>query len=125
MKEKTMKALKKSIIHWQDNVYFAEAGNFRMMTTSRTKCALCNLFNKYETTITERCHGCPVHADTGEQYCHGTPYMKVNAAIIRYDNKAVLKHAKAELKYLISLKEKSNVKTGGTEDQADDSDSGV
>ena len=96
MTEKARKALEKSIRHWE-----------RLLLNRDTvmgpdSCALCKEYNHDP----KPCHGCPVMAKTGEQYCVGTPYK--NAAAGFNTDVGVTSQTKAgqiwaELRFLRSL----------------------
>jgi len=102
MPARTLKALKASIKHWEENV---AAETVNDASVKWRDCALCRLF--YENSV---CSGCPVFARTGSTACEQTPY---NEAKVEYDEwewhedtkyrTAFRKAARAELKFLRSL----------------------
>lgn len=69
MNRKTLKALKASIEHWEEN---CRAETTDDVSVGANDCALCD---EYHTgNHATACVGCPVWAKTGEQYCRRTPY---------------------------------------------------
>lgn len=62
MNEAALKALKKSIKHWEEIV------GGKDVFWGAPSCALCNEF------IEMGCHGCPVRGETGRAGCEETPY---------------------------------------------------
>lgn len=100
MDARTAEALEKSIKHWLSHT---KVKNLRGLDVHDTGCALCSLF------ISEECRGCPVAKKTGYPYCVGSPY---NSARNAYEDKNLLgfvQKAKAELDFLISLRNAPNV----------------
>jgi hypothetical protein len=76
MDERTLKALKDSIRHWEENV---AATDMDGISTDAEDCALCREFN---TGIRhgKECRGCPVYKKTGNRFCSETPYSRVHTA---------------------------------------------
>ncbi len=68
--ENPIPAIKQCIAKYQG---YLDGNLIRLGTES---CALCGLFN-VEQGGRARCDGCPVRAKTTEQYCYGSPYMKL------------------------------------------------
>lgn len=118
-----MKALKLSIKKWKGCVEDAKDGY--KTGASPASCALCQAFNKrYNKNASDweeeqrqvpftpvgrgRCGGCPVRADTGKNFCGGSPYVEYE----NYDwwdadsNAELTALAQAELDYLKSLKKR-------------------
>lgn len=75
MDERTLKALKKSIAHWEENVAAETPDD---ASTAADDCALCAEFNSGHT---DQCNGCPVRNATGYRCCVGTPYMAAHTAL--------------------------------------------
>ena len=117
MDQETSEALELSIQKWEGIV----AGTRCNKGTS--DCALCALYHPYKTEMLgaptpsneSACERCPVKAHTGVGYCLNTPfndYIRVRLpeykdvereeAVYQETRKA---HAKAEVKFLISLRE--------------------
>ena len=96
MDAKTEEALRKSIIHWEEN---AAAKSFQGTSVSPNACALCGLFMEPEPY----CTGCPIYAHTGKPFCRWTPYKKAAEA---WDNRLwepFLTAAHDEIAFLKSL----------------------
>lgn len=72
MDKKTLKALKASIVKWDNN---AKAETPKQYLTSSDDCPLCKLFNTYGG-----CTGCPVFEHTRRHYCAKTPYQAARDA---------------------------------------------
>ncbi len=101
MSRATLRALKASIRHWQDNV---EAEMPQQASTGESGCALCANF------IAEECQGCPVKQKTGRKYCDRSPYRRARAAYVKWaEYNSLVNHTKfraaaqAELDFLRSL----------------------
>ncbi|UCV26755.1 hypothetical protein [Ferribacterium limneticum] len=89
----TVKALDASIVNWADR---ADGESVR------GACPLCLLFNpNFAGTEKLSCEQCPIGIDTGNPYCEDTPYAEWEIA---YAEDAQ-RHAKAELNYLLNLRE--------------------
>lgn len=104
MNKSTLKALKKSIKHWERNV---EANYPWEVSISAYSCALCLKFALAE----QSCKGCPVFAVTAQSNCFGTPYYLAKDVLDEWSNdpKSRLRAltfknvAQAELDFLRSL----------------------
>lgn len=89
MKKVTLKALKASIKHWEEDDGHMEGGN----------CALCRRFVHVHNPKAGHCcikstgEKCPVYAKTGKIECEGTPYRCLPTT----------RQRKAEIKFLKSL----------------------
>jgi len=69
--DEKLKALKKSIEHWEENAEDPKNAN-----TNSSACACCGLVTDEEEFI--RCkEGCPIYEKTGNELCHGTPYINI------------------------------------------------
>ena len=66
-------ALEASITHWEENL---AAKTLKEVSVGADACALCSLYNK-----NGGCTGCPVKEKTGHNFCWGTPYIGVGAAM--------------------------------------------
>lgn len=97
MNSETKAALEASIVKWEAN---AKATSLVDLTLNAASCPLCVLHRKPGTD----CHGCPVHASTGQHGCRGTPYVDV--VNTRFSNLRKVKvHINRELSFLKSLRE--------------------
>lgn len=107
MNKKTLRALKKSIKHWEENV---AAENVTQASITAQSCALCDEFIRYE------CEGCPISAKVKYDLCRNTPYQDAKHAWFCWsddqhtgnENNEKLcaqfrMHAEKELKFLKSL----------------------
>ena len=99
MDKGTLKALKKSIEHWEEN---AKASKKRPAKLGPEECALCVQF------ISNSCRGCPVRESTGRMLCTDSPYEDCIYAWAAYlIGQSTLKEfraaAKRELQFLKSL----------------------
>jgi hypothetical protein len=99
----TLKALKESIKHWQENVKLAKEGE-KIIRTGPGVCSLCIKFN----ISGSRCEGCPIRKKTKKLYCGGTPYYEV----IRHkfdsaEKQLLIKSCRKEVAFLRSLLPKS------------------
>lgn len=96
MNQKTLKALKSSIAHWER---LASGKRKDGEQPTGQCCALCAQF------FDNHCRGCPVASKTKLTACVGTPYWKAS----RYwnlqgpDSRQFKTAAKAELQFLKSL----------------------
>ena len=92
MDERTLTALKESIVKWEKR-----AAGDRSAGHGAGSCPLCKLFHgEYRTDNMSSCSGCPVYNKTGMTYCHETPYEA-------YCRDRSNESAKAELDFLKSL----------------------
>lgn len=109
MKPKTLKALKKSIKHWEE----LRAGESET-TIGPHSCALCKMFWKptQEHEVKVKCDGCPVAARSGKSGCVNTPYDLLSDAQWPeeydcesdwHDSAEFKDMAALELKFLVSL----------------------
>jgi hypothetical protein len=97
MDSKTLKALKNSIRHWEDNV--SRAKKSKCIDTSLISCALCRMFYCCD------CRGCPVYKKSHYKYCGHTYYYSVRKLIDNgsVDDIKLVKACKKELNFLKSL----------------------
>lgn len=107
MDQKTVKALKASIKHWEEIV---SAKSVCYDDIGPSSCALCGLFNNGDTQRGQHCNGCPVSERTGAKLCGGTPYDEVEGVLYgtcHYNSdkptREFTKVAKRELEFLKSL----------------------
>jgi hypothetical protein len=63
----TLEALKGSIRHWEENLAAETPDDAH---TGPSHCLLCRRFH-----MNPNCEGCPVSQYTGQNNCHGTPYV--------------------------------------------------
>ena len=105
MNKRTLKALKKSIEHWRENV---QAETPDDAATGPEECALCNMFWSYLSPTC--CDGCPVKNSTGQVCCEGSPYIDAQEALSKWSSKDNQERkivwqqaAQAELDFLIGL----------------------
>lgn len=99
MDARTLKALKGSIKHWQEN---SKAKTTDDASTSYLMCPLCSEF------IKQGCRGCPVMVATGQTSCEGSPYSEADESLMDWKfgkgrREAFIAAAKEELKFLKSL----------------------
>lgn len=75
----TIRALKKSIVHWEENVEEVERALLLdivpKISLAPAKCALCNKFRVNNPC--GKCQGCPIQNKTGRTDCMLTPYGRV------------------------------------------------
>lgn len=113
MNAKTLRALKSSIKHWEENV---AAKHPTIASVSYMKCALCRLFVMQAPL--RNCGGCPVKERTRRLNCFRTPYYDAAVALDHWrwvpesteSRNAWRKAARAELKFLKSLLPKGKKK---------------
>ena len=82
MDERTITALKASIVHWEQNLFNLDANR---MTASY--CALCKMFiagEEYDGEDFTPCGGCPVMEESGESDCGNTPWADAVLATRAY-----------------------------------------
>lgn len=100
-------ALELSIVKWESVVQYHQSPAGRALAAQAVwleddgpmTCGLCMLY--YD----EQCVGCPIARRTGHALCLGTPYQKyVHARTLARSNETLLRHAKAELAFLKSLR---------------------
>jgi|SRR5882757_5447457 len=91
MDELTLSALKASIVKWEHRAH----GNY--LRANALNCPLCTLFIRATDREEEDCAGCPVFAQTGHQYCEGTPCEEY------FDNEMASLVAEREVFFLKSL----------------------
>lgn len=111
MDDRTLKALRASIKHWEDNV---EARSPHNASAAASKCALCEMFT---LDPDDCCTGCPVSNATGQTECENTPYYTARTALVVWRKEpsndelraAWRKGAQAELDFLRSLLPKESV----------------
>ncbi len=104
----------------------------KTVDSGEVNCPLCRIYNNPALDVDKKCVGCPIMEFTGKDYCAGTPYVAWSGHHIKVHNKGIdtyhmhneckvcLRHAKAELKFLQSLKEKEKAlkeKTSKTENE--------
>ena len=80
MKKKTLKALRESIKHWEENLEAAKARWFEGVLIGWSHCALCKLHNSRDSNKPD-CEGCPVREESGYIHCVNTPYEEVESAM--------------------------------------------
>ena len=105
MESETLNALKGSIRKWH-RIWKGEDRD-----RGRVNCDLCLKFNTVHMRENQKCRGCPVMENTGQQYCESTPWAMLWKYIIgNYIPDMPQKiwpearaAAKAERDYLISL----------------------
>lgn len=100
MDDRTLKALKASIEHWEENALLAEHD---WSAISSESCALCDEFSD-----SEECYGCPVAKAANASGCIDTPWEDACGAMQRWivgrgSGKAFRKAAQDELDFLRSL----------------------
>jgi len=102
MDKQTLKALKASIKHWEENTAHAKARNYWLIDVRAEACALCDLFLKHF------CIDCPICHYTKMNGCVNTPYKKVvlslyegNTLGLGYDG--ITAACRRELEFLKSL----------------------
>lgn len=96
----TANALEESIQHWER---LSTHTNSEYEDISSDHCALCSLF------LDKGCNGCPVAQRTGRRGCKGSPWEKVAEvyySVTPHNTTKFTLHAKEELDFLISLREK-------------------
>lgn len=119
MKTKTLKALERSIKHWEELLTIANkelgkpieritlSSKFRfgksLFDISGKKCALCNVHYEY------LCNGCPVYEKVYETICSGTPWEEVHDFLWNTSDKSkvtkkLVKLVEKEVKFLKSLR---------------------
>jgi len=97
MNKKTLKALKLSIKHWEENLSHAKDNDLDKINIGTTYCALCVLYFK------KICFGCPVFNVTGMIDCKGSPYIAV-VELIKYNKSdGMVKACSDEVEFLKSL----------------------
>lgn len=116
MDDKTLTALRASIVHWAENVAAKTAAKISL---GGNDCALCNMFAQRDASGT-LCLKCPVYGHTLHLMCENTPYNSAFFALGKwqrkeYDNAEFVTHAfdlartewrlaaQAELDFLKSL----------------------
>ena len=97
MNEKTAAALEKSIAKWERNT---EIESLAYAKIGRGYCDLCQLF------FNINCEGCPVKNRSGKAWCRGTPYRSAYDKSLSGDLPGFIEAAKAEVKFLKSLRAK-------------------
>jgi hypothetical protein len=111
MDERTLKALRASIKHWEEN---AAATHWSEADVAGTSCALCDEFYDWPSDDYPCCGGCPVAEKTGYAGCNGSPYYSASFAFYRWPHrhnegqgeaaaKEFRRAAQAELDFLRSL----------------------
>lgn len=108
MNKKIKEALEGSIDKWQKIVDYLETrqrftrsiyGVMGELEQKGRNCPLCILIQRTD------CNGCPVQISTGRRGCNETPYYAFTAAVDNQNLAAMKVQAKAELDFLISLRE--------------------
>ena len=97
MNKKTAAALEKSIAKWERNTEIESLDRAKIKAKD---CALCQLFSRAD------CAGCPVKIRSGWPWCAGTPYMCAYEKYLNDDLPGFIEAAKAEVKFLKSLRAK-------------------
>jgi len=109
MDDRTALALETSILHWEENLDFAQKGDYDSVNIWSDNCALC--------LLTRTCIGCPVAERVGNIDCRDTPWRNVNTILRRIkENKSGLLNPTAplveaiqeEIDFLKSLREPTN-----------------
>lgn len=96
----TIKALDKSIEHWEKNLSHAMDENNHWITLGSTYCALCALFIRDE----DSCVKCPIVLfDQDAKGCHNTPYYDVVDAVDD-NNDNVIDLIKKEIDHLVTVR---------------------
>lgn len=99
MNKATLKALRASIKHWEENVAAETPEN---ASVDAAYCALCRKFYKDHL-----CIGCPVMTNTGFSCCENSPYENANDKLYDWEiggSRANWRRAaKKELEFLKSL----------------------
>lgn len=102
--DSTAKALELSIQKWQNIVAGLEADELAIVECGAGEtCALCR-WTETHSLRAWSCYGCPVRMKTGESGCIKTPWQDFEKAQRTGNHGAQLKAARAELKFLISLR---------------------
>ena len=73
----TLKALKVSILHWEENLAHVKAGDWLDIKIGRSSCALCTRFILDCRTSCRVSEMCPVFKSTNADSCKGTPHEDV------------------------------------------------
>ena len=101
MTPETLRALRTSITHWEENLTVNSPDDVDYGSDS---CALCAHF------IQNNCEGCPVEEKTGQWRCQDSPYEDVLKAIETWEENPTVENSKkvkiavqAELDFLKSL----------------------
>jgi len=71
MHKRTLKALKASIKHWEENLATDDPFSARF---SSHHCPLCKIFLIFTTLYSAECRGCPIKITTGKDLCQETPW---------------------------------------------------
>lgn len=80
----TLKALIKSITHWEENLNLAKAGDYDQIEFNADSCALCYEF--YQDYLgPNACRGCPVQQATGGHSCQKSPWSLIANMLTRWD----------------------------------------
>lgn len=96
-------ALNESIRKWEWLVRGLEEGYIEIVPeTGGETCALCELYTGVD--VEENCRGCPVMKKTGLAQCKDTPFWDYHKLRDTYSILDALDAAKAEVKFLKSLK---------------------
>lgn len=114
MDEKTRKAVELSIVKWEANLDFAEAGAWDRVQISASSCPLCALYYDID------CKGCPVAERTSKHMCEESPYTRV-AYLLGDDppinEKKLVPAVRAEVEFLKSLLPPENPCASYTEEE--------
>lgn len=103
-------ALLLSIEKWQFISNYYESGETELLSDGGiSTCGCCILFFNPNGRV--QCKDCPIYNKTGRKFCWNTPYDDYAEIVDNYDDEEkrefdveeVLKHAKAELKFLQDL----------------------
>lgn len=79
------KCLIESREHWVENKQQADSNRLLEIDISTLSCACCLRYNSHWNPDHHDCSGCPIRAYTGEPYCRGTPYYKVESLLDEVD----------------------------------------
>ncbi len=115
MEQATLTALQDSIEHWKR----LESGKRRKgECLGADDCALCGVFNNWNTPIGDECLGCPVFEKTGERRCEKSPYNSARNIYVEHGKldspefKAAAKEERLFLESLLPGESDGHTKTG-------------
>jgi hypothetical protein len=112
MKTETLKALKKSITHWKNNVEKAKQDILKMADILSPNCALCK---KFKSNPNSFCfledESCPIKVKVKYWGCNGTPWVEVwECLTFTHSKNKLIRCCRKELKFLESLLPKQKLK---------------
>ena len=113
MPKKTLTALCESIEHWKRmrRLRTKEQRDDSTERPDRKSCALCGLFNKFDSA--SACRGCPVKKHTGAQYCEYSPFSRASWAFAFGSERVWRRWCDAEIAFLESLLPETFKQEGG------------